>query len=241
MMKEKKKAVSLLSAGLDSTMALALAVHQDTLDVVLALTVDYGQRAAGQEICHARAIAAHYEVPHRVVELPWFADLLPDAFKATDGKAEPHWGAADQQSDTFFEAQPVWVPNRNGVLLNVAAAYAEASGAEVVLFGGNAEEAQRFPDNTEAFQQAINHSLSYSTQTHVTVHCPVQQMTKADMIAMAKGLEALEKPVPLASVWSCYGDGPKPCGHCPSCVRLKNALTDQAHALAGSMFAGCSA
>jgi 7-cyano-7-deazaguanine synthase len=233
-MNDKKKAVCLLSAGLDSTMTLALTAHADEVDVILALTINYGQRAAAQEISHARAIAKHYDVPHQVVELPWFSDLLPDAFKA---KSASHWQQADKTTDAFYEAKPVWVPNRNGVLLNVAAAYAEANEANVVLFGGNAEEAQRFPDNTVEFQQAITQSLSFSTLNKVEVHCPVQTMTKADMIATAKGLAVLNKPVPLEHIWSCYGDASDACGNCPSCVRLKTALSQHNHPLADTLFA----
>lgn len=215
----KPTSIALLSSGLDSVMALALA--QKSSEVVLALTIDYGQRAAAQEIQHSQQVADYYHVPHHVVSLPWFQTLLPKTLDQTVPESELAWGSSEAPS--FYEAKPVWVPNRNGVLLNIAAAFAETHGAQQVIFGGNAEEATRFPDNTEAFRQATNHALSFSTLTHVTVVCPVQSLTKAQMITLA-----IKEQVPLGLIWSCYESGQTTenthCGQCPSCVRLRAAL-----------------
>ena len=209
------KAVALLSGGLDSTVSFGLAHATHT--IVLALTVNYGQTAFAQELKAATALAAHYNVPHQVIDLPWLGNLLPKAMDKHH--TQPTWDATSETDDpTFWQAEGVWVPNRNGLLINLAGCFAEYHQADVIIFGGNADEAEAFADNTEAFRQAITHSLSFSTLNQVHVMCPVGHKTKAEIIQMAQ-----QQSIPLDYVWSCYTDNPTPCGHCPSCVRLNAA------------------
>jgi 7-cyano-7-deazaguanine synthase len=212
-----QKAIVLLSGGLDSAMCLVELCEKH--DVVLALTVNYGQRAFPKEVQAAKALAAHYGVRHQIVELPWYQDLLP---KAMDAQQVFDWaedGANQGSNDTFFEAKPVWIPNRNGVLLNIAAAFAEACGAQYVAFGANAEEGEAFPDNTEAYRDAVTTALAASTLNGVAVLAPIAQLTKPQMIARAAELN-----VPIELIWSCYSQAEVHCGECPSCFRLFRAI-----------------
>lgn len=205
---DTKAAVVLLSGGLDSTVALAWWLAQPNHTVVLAVTVDYGQRAAPQEIAASASIAAHYQVPHQVVTLDWLRNCLPTGLLPG--------GASHLQGPLPTPA--VWVPNRNGVMLNLAAALAEAKGAAFVVFGSNKEEAEAgFPDNTAAYRQALNQALRYSTANAVQVVAPVEQLDKAAIVALGKQLGA-----PFQWMWSCYEGGPTPCGQCASC-RLRVA------------------
>jgi 7-cyano-7-deazaguanine synthase len=206
-------AIVLLSGGLDSTVALALTLQAQP--VALALTIDYGQKAVDREITAARAIATHYQVPHQVVALPWMADLMP----ARLSQQAQDWTQADQAEAQFYAAESVWVPNRNALFLSIAASYAEAKGAQTVVFGANAEEGEAFPDNTPAFRDAMTQALAYATLNHVVVSTPVGAWTKPQMVAWAK-----DHQVPLELVWSCYGSGQTQCGLCPSCIRLQAAL-----------------
>ena len=131
-------AVALLSAGLDSTVALALA--RERAPVVLALTIDYGQRAALREVEHARALALHFGVPHDVVRLDFFARLPSRGALLDRGQPLPHADRKmlDRGGDAVVDsANRVWVPNRNGVFVEVAAAFAEALGAARVVVGFN--------------------------------------------------------------------------------------------------------
>lgn len=210
----QKRAIVLLSGGLDST--LCLAEMHASHEVVLALTFHYGQKAFSQELKAAQALCQHYQVAHQVVDLPWYHNLLPEFMQA---EKNVDWQAIAESANDLYDAKPVWVPNRNGVLLNIAAAFAEAHQANCVVFGANAEEGERFPDNTEHYRNNVTQALADSTLNHVEVVCPVVEMTKPQMVERAKTLN-----VPLHLVWSCYSDGPEHCGFCPSCVRLKNAL-----------------
>lgn len=216
-----QKAVVLLSGGLDSTVSLAQGINQ--YEVVLALTFNYGQRAFGKEVRASRAIADYYHVRHEVIALPWLSALLPKALRVRREGVDPlvptEWQPESRQEADFFEAKPVWVPNRNGLFLNIAATYAEAYGAQVILFGANAEEAERFPDNSEAFRERINAAFELSTLNGPQVVCPVGMLDKAQIVDRAQALQ-----VPLHLIWSCYNDADQQCGDCPSCVRLKQAL-----------------
>lgn len=203
------KTVALLSGGLDSTVALAKTLADAPDSVVLALSIDYGQRPVEQELKAASAIAAHYQLPHKVIRLDWLASLLPHGLSQHGAShAEGKLGVTD-----------VWVPNRNGVLLNIAAAFAEARQARQVIFGANLEEAEAgFPDNSAPYWEKLNQALQLSTLNQVQVEAPVGHLEKAAIVAMGLELEA-----PLGLVWSCYEGEDEHCGQCASCQLLYKA------------------
>jgi len=207
---KKNSVIVLLSGGLDSTVALAACMQEHAVDYVL--TFDYGQRAVEPEFKAAQSIAKHYGLKHQFIVLPWLKELLPNAMSA-QSEAPETWQGLDD--DELFDVERVWVPNRNGVFLNIAASFAEAKRASFILFGANAEEGASFPDNTPEFQDAINHSLSYSTLKGVKVISPVGHLHKNEIVALGRRLK-----VPFELIWSCYGAGPEPCKACPSCLRL---------------------
>ncbi len=210
-------AIVLLSGGLDSTVALA-----DTLTrqpVACALTLDYGQRAAKKELQATRAIADHYQVPHRAIALPWLADLLPQALTPLSVLREQGVATdASVSAEALFDVNRVWVPNRNGLFLNIAACFAESLQVQTIVFGANAEEGESFPDNTPEFRDQVSTVFSYSTLTGVKVETPVGHLNKTQIIQ-----RALELDVPLHLIWSCYEGSDVQCGQCPSCLRVKNA------------------
>lgn len=202
-----RTSVILLSGGLDS--AVNLAETAARTEPALALTFDYWQRAATREAETAATLAKHYGVRHNVIELPWFAELLPPGV-AVGGPA----GA-----DVSDEA--VWVPNRNGVFVAVGAAHAEALGASLLVTGFNAEEAVSFPDNSREYIDAANLALSYSTKGTVELFSFTAEMTKADIVR-----RAVELTVPLELTYSCYEGRDRMCGLCPSCRRTAGAMAD---------------
>jgi 7-cyano-7-deazaguanine synthase len=214
----KKKAVVLLSSGLDSTVNLFAA--KDSADVVLALTFNYGQRAAGREIEHAASIAGFAGVPHKTIELSWFKDFTRSSLVNRAVEVPVSQSVAiDDVRVSNETAKAVWVPNRNGIFLNIAAAFAESLGADWVVPGFNAEEAVTFPDNSEEFLQAATKSLWYSTANHVEVKCFTTSLLKTDIVR-----RGVELHVPFDLIWPCYFGGEKPCGVCESCQRFKRAI-----------------
>jgi 7-cyano-7-deazaguanine synthase len=211
----------LLSGGLDSVAALTIAKEQ--MDVELALVFDYGQRSAKREIEYSKKVSEHFGIEHRVIELAWLASVTKTSLVNTDVDVpemsmEKIADEADS-SITIDSAKSVWVPNRNGVLINIAASFAESMGLEYVIVGFNKEEGATFPDNTPEFMTAIDDSLSYSTMNGVKVLAPLINMGKKEIVSSAVDLNA-----PLEFSWSCYHGAAIPCGICESCMRRKRAF-----------------
>jgi len=204
------KGVAILSGGLDSTVSLAAAVRK--MDVVLAITFDYGQRAAKRERAASAKIARHYRVPHRVLAIPWLAGLTSTALVNRRAALPVH-----EMSER--SAKAVWVPNRNGVFIEIAAAHAESLGAERLITGFNKEEAVTFPDNSPAYVSAVNYALSYSTANGVRVVSFTGSLEKKGIVALGRRLGA-----PLQVIWPCYQGGKRWCGECESCLRSLRAL-----------------
>ncbi|PIR20777.1 MAG: 7-cyano-7-deazaguanine synthase QueC [Deltaproteobacteria bacterium CG11_big_fil_rev_8_21_14_0_20_47_16] len=207
----------LLSGGLDSVVATAMV--RQSMPVRLALTFDYGQRAAPREIATAQKICAQWDIPHQLIEIPWLGTVSQSALNKTQ-HSMPHLNVTqlDSLSDTIESASKVWVPNRNGVFLNIAAAIAEANGIQWIVTGFNREEAVTFPDNSPAYVNAANTALRFSTMDRVSLISPTQGMVKSEIATWAK-----ENAVPLNTLWPCYEAGDSWCRKCESCLRFIRA------------------
>jgi len=208
--------VALLSGGLDSTVATTLAAREGR--VVLAVTVDYGQRARRREIGAARTICEGLGLRHEVLDARWLAREPGGALTGEGAVPEPGEGELEGPA-AERSAEAVWVPNRNGLLVNMAATRAEALGASHVVVGFNAEEGATFPDNSEAFLEAADRALALSTRRGVTLWAPLIDLDKEGIVRRARQVGA-----PLQSVWPCYGDGERPCERCESCRRFLRGL-----------------
>jgi 7-cyano-7-deazaguanine synthase len=197
-----RMAIVLLSGGLDSAVALAM-----TPRARLCLNFDYGQRAARAERRVASMLARRAGVSFLHLRLPWLR-----------GGALTDRGRALPRGPSKTSAAAVWVPNRNGVFINVAAAIAEARGWREIVTGFNREEAATFPDNSRAFIRAINASLRFSTANGVRVVAPTAAWDKRRIMR-----EARRRGVPIDALWPCYRGGRRICGRCESCVRFERA------------------
>ena len=217
----KMKSVALLSGGLDSVVATNVAARKPG-GVALALTFDYGQRSARREAKAARAVASELGITWKLIKLPWLAELLPAALGQGAGTLpRPKAEELESTSRSRETARAVWVPNRNGVFLNIAAAHAEAIGAGSVVAGFNKEEAATFPDNSADYMKRVSSAFALSTRNKVRVVSPTARLDKAAIVRLGMKLGA-----PLDKVWSCYSGGTKMCAECESCSRLLRALVD---------------
>lgn len=213
------KSLILLSGGLDSAANLAFAHHFDT--PVLALTIDYGQRAAQAEMKASKNLADYYSVPHQILDLKWLGALGGSALTSLQIDV-PSIAVSDLDNLKTAEktAKAVWVPNRNGLFINAAAAIAEANKIQQVVVGFNKEEAATFPDNSSQFLGVATLGLKYSTSNGVKVACYTDMMVKTEIVQAVRNLP---KPFPFQMVWSCYQGGEKMCGVCESCMRFSRA------------------
>jgi 7-cyano-7-deazaguanine synthase len=210
----------LLSGGLDSSAQLALAHSEGRAK--LCLNLDYGQKAAASERRAAQALCHYYGVELLTLDLAWLGALGGSSL--TDARSlipKLHVGQLDELNVITKTMQSVWVPNRNGILLNVAGAYAERVGLKRILIGFNKEEATTFPDNSKGFLEAINRAFEFSTRGLVRVDCYTTELVKTEIVAK---LRKLPKAFPFDLVWSCYHSGEAPCGECESCQRFKRAV-----------------
>jgi len=204
-----KKAITLLSGGLDSAVATLLAKKRHR--IALALTFDYGQRAARREIRAARAFCRRYKIAHEIVQIPWLNQISHSAL--TDRKKKL------PVSISKNSAKAVWVPNRNAIFVNIAAGYAEAKGYDFIVAGFNAEEARTFPDNSKKFVERSNKLFFASTHSHPKLLSPTQKMTKKDIARKAVHLK-----IDSHFFWSCYEGSARMCARCESCVRTIRAF-----------------
>ncbi len=205
-----KKGIILLSGGLDSLVGLGIA--KDKYNIELALTFDYGQKSAKQEIETSKKICEHYNIKHKVIKLDWLKEITHTALVSENEIPTDSLGTSES-------AQNVWVPNRNGLFLNIAACFADSYSYDYIIFGANKDEGASFPDNTEEFRAEISKVFETSTLAHPKVVAPLINYTKDDIVKIA-----MENSVPLELVRSCYAGGEKHCGVCESCRHLKRAL-----------------
>lgn len=204
------KGIILLSGGLDSLVSLGLGMEK--YGISLALTFDYGQKALEQEIMTSKNICDYYKIEHKVIKLDWLKNVTHTAL--VEDKELPE--GIDNPEDS---AKSVWVPNRNGLFLNIAGSFADGNDYDYIIIGANKEEGQTFPDNTQEFIDRVNAEFEFSTQKHPKVVAPLINYDKNDIVK-----QAIEHNIPLEFVRSCYSNGKKHCGKCESCTRLKNAL-----------------
>ncbi len=204
------KAVILLSGGLDSLVALGYA--REKYGIELALTFDYGQKSAEKEINASKQIAEYYNIKHKVIVLDWLKEITHTALVADTPVPDKNLGTLDS-------AKQVWVPNRNGLFLNISASFADSYGYNYIIYGANKDEGRTFSDNTEEFRAEISKVFETSTLVHPKVIAPLINFTKNDIVRIA-----MEHSMPLELVQSCYNSGKKHCGVCESCIHLKQAL-----------------
>ena len=209
-----RRAVALVSGGLDSVVSLAVADKE--LDIELVLFCNYGQRSLAKEQSSVIDVAGYYGLPFREVNIGWLKELSPEGMRGGDKKSRP---ADTTNVNRLDSLDAVWIPNRNGVFLNVAAAFAERYGCGKVVTGFNRDEAVEFRDNSSEYVDAINRSFEFSTRNGIRVVSYTLNLTKREILR--KGIEL---GVPFGTIWSCYRGGERMCGRCASCQRLKSAI-----------------
>ena len=210
-----RKAVVLLSGGLDSATTLALAKDQD-FDVY-ALTISYGQRHA-KEVEAAQKLADFYESSeHKILQFD-LASLASSAL--TDESIPiPENRPDEERSNVIPET---YVPARNLIFLGLALAWAESISASAVFIGANSQDYSGYPDCRPEFYTAFQQVADLGTKSGlegqgVEIRYPLMNMTKAQIIKTA-----YELGVPMELTWSCYAGGDTPCGKCDSCqIRQK--------------------
>ncbi|MEW9668839.1 7-cyano-7-deazaguanine synthase QueC [Ammoniphilus sp. 3BR4] len=207
-----KKAVIILSGGLDSTTCMGIAERDGY--ICYPLTFDYGQRHK-HEVEQAKKVASHYQVPrHNIVDLRFLGQIGGSALTDTSIDV-PDYTGTDEIPVTY-------VPARNMIFLSLAAAYAEVVGAEAIYIGVSAVDYSGYPDCRPEFIRSMTETINLATQAGVKngnlrIIAPLTHLSKAETIQLGISLN-----VPYHLTTSCYRGGEKACGTCDSCqLRLK--------------------
>jgi len=211
-----KRAVVLLSGGLDSMVCTGLAIEAGFS--VLALTIDYNQRHRIELAAAARIAGALGAERHVVLPL----DLRAFGGSALTADIDvPHGGVAEGIPVTY-------VPARNTIFLSVALGWAEAAGARDIFIGVNALDYSGYPDCRPEFIAGFEALADLATKAGVEgepfrIHAPLQMLGKADIAR-----EAARLGLDTGMSWSCYDPAPDgtPCGTCDSCRLRAKGFAD---------------
>jgi len=205
-----RKAVVLLSGGLDSTTAAAVALAEGY--VLCALSFDYGQRHS-RELESARAVARHLGAASHIV--------IPIDLRLIGGSAltdEIDVPLDRSEKDISANIPVTYVPARNTVFLSLALAYAEVIGAQDIFIGVSQVDYSGYPDCRRDFIDAFERLANLATKAAVEgvarfrVHTPLINFTKAQTIR-----RGIELGVDYSLTWSCYQGNEMACGRCDSC------------------------
>lgn len=209
------KAIVMLSGGMDSAVALGLAVrHHDAVNV-LAVTFDYGQRHE-KEMNAAAKLAKHYNVLYKVIKI----DLRQIGGSAlTNETIDVPEHEEDEDVWEKTGSALTYVPMRNTIFLALCAAVAEVVGAKEIYTGFNWIDSGGYPDTRPTYVNAINVMLRYGSRDKPHVVVPLIDDTKCEIVLRGEALGT-----PWEKTWSCYEGKEHPCGKCNACVQRKKGF-----------------
>lgn len=204
------KVCVLLSGGMDSVAALYVALRDH--DVTACLSFDYGAKHNAREIPFASLHANRHGIDHHVIPLDFIhqkfkSDLLLSGGEIPDG----HY-AEETMKQTV-------VPFRNGIMLSIAAGFAESVGAEGLVIAAHSGDHAIYPDCREPFMQAMAAAMGEGTYAKIQLLRPFIAMDKAGIAQCGAGLG-----VNFSETWSCYKGGEVHCGTCGTCVERREAF-----------------
>ena len=199
-----------LSGGMDSTVLFTDCVKK--YEKVAAISFDYGSKHNDCEIPLAKELCEKFGVAHRVISLPFIGDLFSSSLLAS-GEAIPD-GTYDQDS-----MKSTVVPFRNGIMLSIAAGYAESIGSAVIVLGSHSGDHFIYPDCRPDFNETFAKAVSIGTDNKVSIEFPYAAMDKRDIGDLGK-----ELGVDFCRTWTCYKGGDIHCGTCGACDERKYAL-----------------
>ena len=211
-----KKAISVLSGGLDCTVATSVFKNDHEIH---AITFDYGQKAFRRELQAAREICSKMGWTHEVIDLPWLAKISNSSLNTSEEIPEPSENDLDDLEKSSQSASSVWVPARNMVFTSIAVSYAESIGAEKIIVGWDAEEAATFPDNSKEFLETFNDLVDVGSPEKIEIEAPLIDLNKEEIVKLGLDIGA-----PIELSYSCYKGRDKQCGVCESCMRRKRAF-----------------
>jgi 7-cyano-7-deazaguanine synthase len=207
-----KKAIVVLSGGMDSTAALAHAINNPDLMVIGCLNFQYGSKHNLREAGAVFNISKHYKIPYTMIDLDFMNKHFSSNLLKSGGEIPEGHYADESMKKTV-------VPFRNGIMLSIAAGFAESKGANAVILGNHFGDHAIYPDCRKDFSEAIKQAIRLGTYAQVEVLTPFVNVDKTEIARIGSKLG-----VPFELTWTCYKGGQKHCGKCGSCTERKEAF-----------------
>ena len=204
------RTVVIFSGGLDSTTLLydlRNAGHE-----LAALAVDYGQRHRRELLC-AQAICRDINVELKTLDLTALGSVFGRNSLSASASEVPE---GHYESDSM---QQTTVPNRNMILLSIAAGWAISNNYQAVAFGAHSGEYTPYPDCRPEFAAAMDHAAQLCDWKPLRILAPFVDWTKSDIVR-----RGVELKVPFHLTWSCYVGGDRHCGRCGTCLDRQHAF-----------------
>lgn len=209
---DREKGIVVISGGMDSTVLAYLMRSQD----IRLISFDYGQRHK-KELKYARLTADTLGVPHTVVPMSFMNTLLHGSALTSPDVEVPEGHYAEESMKQTV------VPNRNSIMLNIAAGIAVAEECKWVATGVHAGDHAVYPDCRPEFIRSLTKTLLVANEGFIDpkfqILAPFVGLGKHDIARLGADLN-----VPFWYTWSCYVGGDKHCGRCGTCVERKEAF-----------------
>ncbi len=214
-----KPATVLLSGGMDSSVLLYYVTRKLACKPVYALSFGYGQRHVRELVAARRQVAALGQAvaEHLILDLSVLREIVAGNSALMDnGQPVPE---LTEIPEAERDQPPTYVPNRNLIMLALAAAFAESRGCHLVFYGAQAHDNYGYWDCNRHFLQRLNTVLGLNRRSPVAVRAPFVETSKCELLRMG-----LEMGVDFGSTWSCYRGEDAPCRVCPTCVERRMAF-----------------
>ncbi len=213
---DKQKAIIVLSGGMDS--GVLLADYSRKVDFAAALFFYYGSKHNDKEMKCAESLAETYNVSLKKIELPFIGELFNSSLLASSDEEIPEGHYAEENMKSTV------VPFRNGIMLSIAAGFAESADADLILLGSHAGDHTIYPDCRPEFNAAFAEAVKHGTYNHVKMSAPYSNITKTDIARIGYEID-----FPFEQTWTCYKGKEIHCGKCGSCTERKEALSCDGH------------
>ncbi len=218
-------ATILLSGGLDSSVLLHYMAKRLGCRPIFALSFVYGQRHVRELTAARQQVASLGEAvaEHLFLDISFLGGMVAGVSAlAAHGLAVPDLEAIPEGER---DQPPTYVPNRNMILLSLAAAFAESRDCRGLYYGAQTQDEYGYWDCNQTFIERLNSALALNRRQAVEIRAPFIRMRKSEELRLG-----LELEVDFADTWSCYRGEERPCLVCPTCVERRIAFGELAMA-----------
>jgi 7-cyano-7-deazaguanine synthase len=203
--------VILLSGGMDSGVLLAWAKKRYE-GTIYTLGFSYGSKHNEKELACAKRLSEIYIAQFVLIEMPFINNLFSSSLlQAGENIPDGSYNDTDMRSTV--------VPFRNGIMLSIAAGFAENKGISKVLIGAHSGDHTVYPDCRPGFIDAMSKASKSGTYANVTIEAPFAAIGKDKIAEIGRSLD-----FDFSLTWSCYKGGDIHCGTCATCIERKIAL-----------------